>query len=191
MHPTLFEQHHQFQPLDHTVSRSPTNNIYHTDQHSTTALAVNHPFGSPCPDRCTSGLQSTAAAASDADDNGPTTEHIHDEAVPILTGADHDDDGGGGGGDGRGCSDEDMEYIMSDFRQMCGRRRPAATMQRISLSCLDEPLHPQALHSMLMELDGAVQDLDAMIGSARCHSPIGGGGGDGLLSSELADCWID
>lgn len=152
------------------------------------------PFGVAAPD-----MDGTADGIA----GGRQGEHHRTDAVPMLLGS-HDDDDGGGGGEVVG--DNCDLFDMSDFRQFCcdndgdadegGGGGGGRKSHLISLSCLDEPL-PLALHSLLMELDGAEPDLDALIGVGDIGETgsDGGSGGTGAggyrLSDELADCWSD
>lgn len=100
-----------------------------------------------------------------------------DDVVPMLIGAHDDDDGGGGKTTAANNDDGNCDmFNMSDFRRFCesngggdddgGSDDGDGKSMRLSLSCLDEPL-PQALHSLLMELDGAEPDLAALINDAN------------------------
>lgn len=147
-----------------------------------TADIVGLPFGVSAPD------VDRVADGGDVSGGGLPSEHHRTDAVPMLIGSHDDDDGGGG--------DSCDMFNMSDFRQFCcdnanddGRGVADDTgdgrkAHRISLSCLDEPL-PQALHSLLMELDGAEPDLEALI----CGGDIGSE--SYRLNNGLADSWSD
>lgn len=168
-----------------------------TDSDGSTVDVLDLPFGVAEPD---------SDGTTDGAGDGRQDELQRTDAVPMLLGSHDDDDGGGGGCEvvGDNC---DM-FDMSDFRQFCCDNdeadggRDGRKAHLISLSCLDEPL-PQALHSLLMELDGAEPDLDALIGGGEIGETYGDAGGDCddgnggtgaggyRLPDELADCWSD